>query len=109
MTQHSSRGEQWEEGEHALKVRRAEGERCLQQWRSRPFTEAHEKTPECITSLGFVAMSQLDSSSAIYTLKLLFVLCLNGKLKFDKVIWTSPDLMQSNWFRAVSTADFSVH
>ena len=32
----------------------------------------------------------------------------NGKLKFDKVIWTSPDLMQSNWFRAISTADFAV-
>lgn len=85
-------------------MRRAKRERL-----SKPFTESHEKTPECKTSLGFVARSQLDSSHAIYTLKLLFVLCLNGKLKFDKVIWTNPDLMQSNWCRAVSTAHFPVH
>lgn len=85
------------------------GKGVSQKWLSKPFTESYEKILECKTSLGFVAMSQLDSSNTIYTLKLLFVLCLNGKLKFDKVIWTNPDLMQSNWFRAVSTADFSVH
>lgn len=73
------------------------------------LSQSYEKILECINSLGFFAMSHLDSSNAVYTLKLLFVLCLKGKLKFDKVIWSSPDLMQSNWFRAVSTADFSVH
>lgn len=57
----------------------AEGS-VLQKWLTQPFSESQENTGACVNSLGVFAMSQLNSSNVIYTLKL-FVLCFEWQIE----------------------------